>query len=202
LLFIKINIILDTTILAGFYLLGYGFIELWMKNTVSTEEVYSCLLIIAVGRFMAYFTTPIQSMLMTLNRHRSAAWITVGETLLSIILCVLLIPPYGLIGASIAVATPYIIGRVFILPFVIARYIEIKLRYTAMHIIFYTALSILVIFSIKNYMLTGVPKNIVDLMLWGLVIAVFQMVLSISIWSSDERQWIKKFFKEKLNGTF
>lgn len=201
-LFIKINIILGIAVLVGFYLLGYGFIELWMKNAVPTDQVYVCLLIIAVGRFTAYFTTPVQSMLMTLNRHRSAAWITVGETILTIILCVILIPLYGLIGASIAVAAPYIIGRIFILPFVIARHIEINLLFMTMRIIFYVTISILGAIAIKNYLIMAEPKNIMNLLLWGALIVILQAILSISIWSTGERQWLQGFFKEKINNVF
>lgn len=198
-LFMKANVIFGVSILVGFYLLGYGFIELWMKDAVPTEQAYMCLLIIAIGRFMAYFTTPIQSMLMTLNRHRLAAWIAVGETLLSLVLCVVLIPMYGLIGASIAVALPYVIGRLFILPFFIASYLETNLGSMVLRIGFYVLLSGLALVLLKSCMLPDRSFGVAGLIFWAAIIGIVQLVLSVIIWSAGERQWMQGFIKEKIN---
>lgn len=198
-LFMKANIIFGVSVLVGFYVLGYGFIELWMKNAVPTEQAYICLLIIATGRFMAYFTTPIQSMLMTLNRHRVAAWIAVGETLISIVLCIWLIPNYGIIGASVAVAFPYAIGRLLILPFVIAKYMETNLVSMVLHIGIYVLLSGLAVLTIKTLSANNQPFGIMDLIFWAAVIGVVQLFMSVFIWSANERQWLQGFIKEKIN---
>lgn len=197
-LFIKINIVLGVTVLVGFYLLGYGFIDLWMKEAVPTDEAYMCLLIIASGRFMAYFTTPVQSMLMTLNRHRVAAWIAVGETVLSVVLCMVLIPAYGLLGASIAVAIPYVIGRAFILPFVVAQYIEANLVSLATRITLYALISCVLVLGVKTYILVNNSIGLIDLLLGAATIGALQFILSIVIWSPDERQWIKEFINQKI----
>lgn len=200
-LFLKTNIIFGTTVLTGFYILGYGFIELWMKGSVSTESAYTCLLIVALGRFMAYFTTPVQSLLMTINRHRLAAWVAVGETILSIVLCILLIPAFGIIGASIAVASPYIVGRLFVLPFIIAKFVEINLISTAKRVLFYVICSGISAVIIKQYCLDWHSINLIELIVWGAIVVFLQILLSLLIWNTDERQWMFTFIKEKLNNT-
>src|SRR5690606_23725923 len=53
--FIKLNIALGSTFLVGFYLVGESFIRLWMGPDFSVQSAYTCLVILALGRFAVYF---------------------------------------------------------------------------------------------------------------------------------------------------
>src|SRR5690606_31193035 len=92
--FIKLDILLGTTFLVGFYLVGESFIRHWMWKAFAYRESFICLLVLTVGRFSVYFSSPLQSLLMTLIRPTLAVWISVAEPLASALPLRVLVPIY------------------------------------------------------------------------------------------------------------
>src|SRR5690606_29063095 len=81
--FSRINVMFGAILLSGFVLIGEGFIRLWMGESFSYQDAYLVLVILALGRVAAYFSAPLQSLLMTFNRHSISAWVALLETLMS-----------------------------------------------------------------------------------------------------------------------
>ncbi|RYG20352.1 MAG: hypothetical protein EOO07_05030 [Chitinophagaceae bacterium] len=185
--FIKINITLGTLMFVGFYLLGGTFIEAWMKGSVSTQDAFFCLIILSMGRFAAYFSGPLSSLLMTINKHYIGAWVSIGETLVGFILCWLLIPKFGIAGAAGAIAIPYAIGRLIILPIISAKYVDLP---------FIAVLTRILMFHVATFVLVAgvllVFPGIRHLSLLQLIavaplVAISQMMLSFVLWNREER---------------
>jgi O-antigen/teichoic acid export membrane protein len=197
-IFIKANFVLGVCVILGFYHVGYGFIDLWMKGTVSTELAFNCLMILALGRFTVYFTTPVQSLLMTINKHNIGAWIALFETLLAVCLSLWLIPKYQLIGAAVAIAAPYIVGRLVILPLFVARHIEGNLIALAVRVCLFVSLSFATSFLIHIVAPQLKSPSLLSILLYGILIVILQLCLSFVIWSKQERDWIGMFLKTKL----
>lgn len=196
-LFMKANVILGITVLVGFYLVGYGFIENWMKGEVVTADAFLCLMILAIGRFMVYFSAHIQSMLMTINKHMLGAWVSIFESILSVLLCVLLIPKYHLMGASFAIAVPYIIGRLFVLPLLIRHHIEVDFISFFLRILFFALVSASFAYYISASFNGLKAINLFEIIVISLGVVFFQAVISLAIWSKNERVWIFDILKKK-----
>lgn len=136
LLFYKLNIMLGTIIIVGFYYFGNSFIEIWMGDEIDVNEAYICLLILATGRFQQYFSNPLRSYLLTINKHHIDACLSIFELLLTAVFCVFLVP-YGIIGAALAITVPYIIGRLLIMPIVVHAFLPIVKPGVALRVLIY-----------------------------------------------------------------
>jgi O-antigen/teichoic acid export membrane protein len=196
--FIKANIVLGVSLILGFFHFGYSFIALWMKGEVATDVAFHCLMVLSVGRFMVYFTTPVQSLLMTINKHRIGAWIALFETALAGVLSLWLIPQYHLMGAAVAIATPYIVGRLFILPVFVARYLEGNLKSLVIRIFIFVTLSVVIALLLHQYIPHVKSLSIVEILGYGLVAALLQVCISLVIWSRQERDWMLGLLKSKF----
>lgn len=140
-LFIKFNIILGFVFINGFVLLGYAFIQLWMGESFPAWQAYICLLIITAGRFSSYFSAHFQSMLMTMNRHSISAWVALVESALMLVLLIILTPRYGIVGASMAVAIPMIIGRLLVVPYCTSRIVDFSIVPLFLRVITFSGVS-------------------------------------------------------------
>jgi O-antigen/teichoic acid export membrane protein len=114
--FIRLDFVLGAVAILGFYLVGELFIRLWMGAEFPAREAWVCLVILAAGRMSVYISSPLQSLLMTFNKHRTGAMISVVETVVIAISCAIFIPSHGIVGASLSVAIPTVIGRFIVLP--------------------------------------------------------------------------------------
>jgi O-antigen/teichoic acid export membrane protein len=197
--FIKSNVVLGVTVIVGFYQLGYSFIDSWMKGAVSTEIAFNCLIVLSVGRFMVYFTTPVQSLLMTINKHKIGAWIALFETVLAAALSLWLIPKYELIGAAFAIATPYVIGRLFILPVFVTKHIDTNLKSLALRVATFILLSVAHAILLREYIPNVLSLTHTEIFGFGILIIFIQLCISFIIWNQEERDWIINFLKSKLS---
>lgn len=68
------------------------------------EIASTALVILGVGQ-LVYCLLPCQEIVLAMAGHGSTLrWLTIGQTAVCVLLCVLLIPPFGMIGAAIATA--------------------------------------------------------------------------------------------------
>lgn len=197
-IFLKVNIILGISVAVEFYLLGYGFIEVWMRGAVSTKDAFDCLMVLAIGRFMVYFTTPVQSFLMTINKHRIGAWVSLLETPLAVTLSCLLIPRFGLVGAALAITIPYVVGRLFFLPFFIYKYLEINLFDLVIKIVVFLSVSVFFAVLIGSYIPALRHLTFIGLFEAAIPLMLIQLLFSMLIWNSSEREWILQVLKKKF----
>lgn len=196
--FIKLDILLGTTFLVGFYLVGESFIRLWMGDTFAYQEAFSCLVILAVGRFSVYYSSPLQSLLMTLNRHNLGAWISVAETLASALLLWLLVPIYGIIGAAIAIAIPTLVGRLVIVPFFVARLIDLGFARLALSVLVFAACTAGFIVICSRYVPMLERLSLLELLYISPVIGAAQIAIGSLLFSASERNWVLQQIKGKL----
>lgn len=197
-LFIKLDIALGTIILVGFYLLGISFIDIWMKGAVSAEAAFGCLMILALGRFTVYFASPLNSLLMTLNKHSIVSWISILETFCSAILCWWLIPSYGLIGAACAIAIPNTIGRLILIPIFVTRYINLNMLSLISRTLVFVFVSTIFAWSVANYLPELKTLNLWQLVLVAPVIACVQVLFALSLCTLDELQFVIKILRGKI----
>lgn len=196
-LFIKVNILLGVTVLCGFYVVGASFINQWMNGAIDVNIAFECLMVLACGRFMVYFATPIQSILMTLNKHKVGAWISFVETLFSVLLSVLLIPKYHVMGAAIAISLPYIIGRGLVLPLIVRKHIEINFCALAVRVAAFSFLSISVAASASNIKSLKY-LNLYQITLVSALLVSLHIIMSFVIWSKFERNWVLNLVRQKI----
>jgi O-antigen/teichoic acid export membrane protein len=197
LMFIKLDIALGVIFLSGFYVLGIGFINLWMKGSVPAEEAFSCLMILAVGRFAAYFVSPLNSLLLTINKHSIGSYISVGETIASAILCWVLIPKFGLNGAAYAIAIPNLIARLIVLPICCGKYINLELKGFLLRVVLSLSLSIAFSCFAKNLISNPSGLTLVDMLLFAALIAVVQVGVGALLFTRQELLVVKKLMPFK-----
>ena len=168
-----------------------------MSGTLDANIAFECLMILAWGRFMVYFTTPIQSILMTLNKHKIGAWTSFVETIFSVPLSVLLIPKYQLIGAAIAISLPYVIGRGLVLPLIIRKDIEINFIALAVRITAFSLLSISVAIFASNIQ-TLKNLSLYQIALVSALLVSLHIIMSFVIWSKCERDLVLNLVRQKI----
>lgn len=195
--FIKLDIALGTIFLVGFYLVGASFIRLWMGEGFAYQEAYACLVILAAGRFAVYFSSPLQSLLMTVNRHSIGAWVSVAETLLSAVLLWVLTPRYGIVGAAIAIAIPTIIGRLFFIPCFVAGIIPLKLLGLAIRVGAFGVLTAAFVAFCKAFIPQLLNLSLINLFIAAAVLGLIQMSIGLTLFHQQERQWILQQLKNK-----
>lgn len=197
-LFVKIDVALGTAILVGFYLLGISFIDIWMKGAVSAQAAFECLMILALGRFTVYFASPLNSLLMTLNKHHIASWISVVETVCSALLCWLLIPGYGLFGAALAIAIPNIIGRLVLMPFFVTRYIDLNMISLGGRAIFFFVVNALIAWAAASYIPTLAALSLIELILIAPLVAFTPLLSALILCTTDERALLVNLLRNKI----
>lgn len=190
--FIKVNLLLATTFYVGFFLLGYSFIGLWMGNDFPVEETFLCLLILAVGRFAVYCAAPFQSLLLTLNKHNFGSMVSLMETIIIGILLIVLVPQYGIVGASIGIAGPLVIGRLVVIPLYIQHLINIDLQQ-----LFYRIVIYLLAASLLASSLYWMAPGLQSLSVWQLItiasiLGISQLMMGLMLFNLAERVIIKE----------
>lgn len=196
--FIKLDILLGTTLLVGFYLVGESFIRHWMGEAFAYREAFGCLMVLAVGRFSVYFSSPLQSLLMTLNKHNLGAWISVAETLASALLLWFLVPTYGIIGAAFAIAIPTLVGRLFIVPFFVARLIDLRFSKLAFRVLIFAVLTAGFAVICSQYIPAMERLTLLELIYVSPIIAAVQITIGCLLFSASERNWVLHKVKQKF----
>jgi len=196
--FLKIDILLGSVFLSGFILLGEDFILLWMGESFDSRQAYICLIILALGRFTVYFSSPLHSLLMTINKHNLSAWVSLGETVLSLILCWLLIPNYSIAGAAIAISFPYLIGRIIIIPLLTARQMELPLLHLAIRISMFTILTLSLLWVSEQFYFSTATPSLALLTIFAPIIAVIQLIVGGTLFNNEELQWIRQTLSNNI----
>lgn len=197
-MFIKLDIALGAVMLVGFYLVGISFIDVWMKGSISTQEAFTCLIILSFGRFSVYFASPLNSLLMTINKHSIGAWVSIAETVMGGCLCWLLIPKYGISGAAYAIAIPYVIGRLIILPAFSAKHIHLNFISLFLRVVLFASVTILLVRWISHAW-----PQLQSLSLWQLIavapaIALGQLSLGLLMCDREELRLIRDGVQKKI----
>jgi len=195
--FIKLDILLGSTFLVGFYLVGESFIRLWMGEGFAAYDAYLCLIILAIGRFSVYFSSPLQSLLMTLNRHSVGAWVSLMETVGAAILLWFLVPSFGITGAATAIAVPTMFGRLIIIPIFVSQIISLKFYELLVRVSFYGMLTGALIFASKNYSSALTELSFSQLLLIAPILGVIQILFGIFLFNRNELQWVMQQIRKK-----
>lgn len=198
-LFIKLDIALGSILLVGFYLLGVSFIEIWMQGAVSAQDAFNCLIVLALGRFAVYFASPLNSLLMTLNKHHIGAWISIAETAVSGILCWLLVPELGIDGAALAIAVPHLIGRLIAMPLFVARHMKLGFRSLSTKIILFCCVTIIITWGISQQLPALKNLTLLQLIFAAPGIIMMQMLISIVLCTRDELDLMRSFLAKKIS---
>lgn len=189
-IFIKINLMLGSVFLVGFSLLGESFIRLWMGSEFSYHQAWGCLVMLSLGRFAVHFSAPLQSLLMTVNRHKIGAWLSVAETFSSGVLLWMLVPSYGIEGAAIAIALPISIGRLFVLPMLVSSIITLDFVSLAFRALFFSGVTL----AITELFMWALPQlkqlSIGQLLLVSPLVVLAQLIMGVILFNQAERQWI------------
>lgn len=196
-LFIKTNLILGTTTLVGFYLFATSFIDIWMSGNIDTHEAYVCLIILSIGRLTIYFTNPLNSFLLTINKHFFDAWVTLFELVASFFLCLVLVP-YGIKGVAVAIAIPYLIGRLVILPVFVSRYLAIDFKNLVLRLFIYWALALVICLYVAQEIPSLKSLSLGYLLLLAPCAVLLSVALGCVLWNKEEIKWIYSVFTRKL----
>ncbi|ARN74517.1 lipopolysaccharide biosynthesis protein [Oceanicoccus sagamiensis] len=199
-LFIKANLVLSMITLSGFFIVGESFISLWMGPEFSAHEATICLLILASGRLAAYVSSPLQSLLMTTNQHNLSAWIALAETLLSVALCWILVPLHGITGAAAAVATPYVLGRLIILPLLMPKNLSINSASLLPKCAIFTVISLLISYTATILYPQNSALDLIGIITATVMIISSHLVAALVILSKRELELIKALLIRKKAG--
>lgn len=196
--FTKLNILLGTCLIVGFYLLSESFIKLWMGDTIVISDAVYCLLVLAIGRLSVYFTTPINSLLMTINKHPAAAWISIFETILTAAFCWILIPKFGVKGAAFAIALPFIVGRLIILPVLTAKLARINFLPLAWRLLIFVLVTAIFALGVRYELQWLSHLTLLQLILVSPIVLLMQLCVGILLWDKQERAMMLAKVKGKL----
>jgi O-antigen/teichoic acid export membrane protein len=128
LLFNRINSYFSVITLLFFILFGQSILYYWMGSKFDYRSAYTVLLVLLAGRMSALASSGFNSGLYARAQHKLIAYLNIGEaiataTLLTVFLAWLKLGP---IAAAYAIAIPLFISRIFLLPFIASRYMNIK----------------------------------------------------------------------------
>ncbi len=197
--FIKINVLFSLLFLNGFFLVGQELIELWMGKDFEVDLAYQCLVILAFGKMATYMSAPIGGLLLTIKKHSFSAKLSIVETAISALLCVWLIPKIGLPGAALAISSPLLISRIFILPI----YAQKQLRYIDYMLVIRLVLAALVSAAVAYIINKFVSKSgsISGIFLLGLGYSCLAPFLCLILFDKSELLLGKNYLAKKIKRT-
>jgi O-antigen/teichoic acid export membrane protein len=156
------------------------------------------LLVLAIGRLSVYFTTPINSLLMTINKHPAAAWISIFETILTAAFCWILIPKFGVKGAAFAIALPFIVGRLIILPVLTAKLARINFLPLAWRLLIFVLVTAIFALGVRYELQWFSHLTLLQLILVSPIVLLMQLCVGILLWDKQERAMMLAKVKGKL----
>ncbi|MFT6836019.1 MAG: O-antigen/teichoic acid export membrane protein [Francisellaceae bacterium] len=102
------------------------FIDLWMgERFIQASEI---LIILILGTGISSCQQPAVQLLMATNNHDKNTWLLVVEATFTLILIVILTPPFGLIGTAISLALPELVVRLFIQPKIVCGILNTRTK--------------------------------------------------------------------------
>ena len=108
-------------------MLGKSVIEVWVgKKYVATS--YSVLVVLIIPATLMWAQAASGRVLFGISKHRTWAFVTLGEGIANLILSIILVRPYGIIGDALGTAIPLTITMLFFMPVHLCRKLDIRIR--------------------------------------------------------------------------
>jgi len=108
-------------------MLGKSVIEVWVgKRYVATS--YSVLVILILPATLMWAQAASGRVLFGISKHRTWAFVTLGEGIANLILSIILVRPYGIIGDALGTAIPLTCSMLFFMPQHLCKKLDIRLR--------------------------------------------------------------------------
>lgn len=177
-------------IFMGISLILYGkaFIRLWVGEEFDSSYYVMLILIIP------YIISASQSMLLSIaygiGKHKLLSVVSMGESIISILLSILLIKRYGIYGVAVGAVLPFVINKLFVQPIYICRVVSLSIStYIKRGFLYQTFIGIIYIILAKSMMFVFYPNSYVKLLLSiSIGFAVFIILFIILCLNSDERE--------------
>ncbi len=114
-------------ITATLLILGKSVIEVWVgKRYVATS--YAVLVILILPATLMWAQAASGRVLFGISKHRTWAFVTLGEGIVNVILSVVLVRHYGIIGDALGTAIPLTCTMLFFMPVHLCRQLDIRMR--------------------------------------------------------------------------
>lgn len=110
-----------------FILRGHSFIDLWMGEEYGTNAA-GVLWILSISLFVAAGYQINSATMVGIGKHRGLVPIYIGEAVVNIALCVILVRRYGIVGVAWGMTIPRIIVSVVVGPWYARRVVGIRIQ--------------------------------------------------------------------------
>lgn len=120
----RLSLSIGLPVIATYVMLGDIFIGLWMGPEF-VEDASAVLLILALMQIFSSPHYPIASILYGIGRHRTLAFLRMGEGLINLALSIVLVQSMGLVGVALGTAIPHTVIFGVILPLYTCRLLGI-----------------------------------------------------------------------------
>ncbi len=177
-----------------FLLVWLNRVELFSLLPAGFEDSQWVFLFLMIGRLVDMYTGINVTILLTSKRYEVDIYLTVLMFVLVIVLNVLLIPPYGIIGASISTAIAIIASNILRLLYVLLKFNLHPFRWNQVVIII---LGVAAIF-INDYVVTLMNSGLISQIFVHQLIILVVFILPYWIFRLDPQ--VVDFVKKKLKG--
>lgn len=199
LFFVKLYILAATVFIAGLMVLGEEFIFLWVGDEVDYKLAFQCLILLAFGRLLAQIANPFYSLLLTLNKHKYPAYLSVVDSSIALASGLYLIPKYGVIGAAISFSLLVALMRITVMPIFVKKFIDIAF----IPLIIRSFVFITFVISLTYMIEVNLPtiSTWIQIAYYSPLIALSSVMGSFVLFNKKEKvmiiNWLKKLFKKK-----
>ncbi|MBZ0071275.1 MAG: oligosaccharide flippase family protein [Gammaproteobacteria bacterium] len=111
----RLNLMIGLPIACTYVMLGDIFIGLWMGDQF-VEQASMVLLILGLTQILSFPHYSIASILYGIGRHRTLAFLRMGEGIINLVLSMILVQSMGLMGVALGTAIPHTVIFGVILP--------------------------------------------------------------------------------------
>lgn len=121
----RLMLIVGLPVIAAYVMLGEVFIGLWMGPEYALEAGV-VLVILALTQILSCPHNSVASILYGIGKHRTLAFMRVGEAVANVILSVALVGPLGIKGVALGTAIPHVVVIGVLLPLYACRLLGIS----------------------------------------------------------------------------
>lgn len=108
-------------------MLGKSVIEVWVgKKYVAIS--YPVMVVLIIPATLMWAQAASGRVLFGISKHRTWAFVTLGEGIANLILSIILVRPYGIIGDALGTAIPLSCSMLLFMPWHLCRNLQIKMR--------------------------------------------------------------------------
>lgn len=122
----RLTLVIALPVIISYIILGEIFIDLWMGPEFAVDAA-AVLLILAITQIFSSPHNSIASILYGTGKHKTLAFMRIGEGISNVILSVILVGPLGIVGVAIGTAIPHIAIMGIALPIYTCRLLGIPL---------------------------------------------------------------------------